>query len=165
MSHSITRRTALMSAAAVAALAVALPKGVLAATTHEVQMLNQHPEDKKLKMVFYPRIVVAEPGDTISFVATDKGHNSQSIDGMAPEGAAGWKGKINNGVEVTLDKPGFYGFQCAPHSALGMVGLVIVKGEGMMDNLEAAKAVKQRGKAEGAWNDIWAEVEGMDLTA
>ncbi|SMX42320.1 pseudoazurin [Maliponia aquimaris] len=164
MSHPITRRTALVTVAASALLA-ALPRQTLAATTHEIQMLNQHPDDRKLKMVFYPRIVVAEPGDTISFVATDKGHNSQSVDGMAPEGAEGWKGKINAAVEVTLDKPGFYGFQCAPHAAMGMVGLVIVKGEGMMDNLDAAKAVKQRGKAEGAWNDIWAEFEGMDLGA
>lgn len=161
----ITRRTALLSAAATASLALALPARVLAATTHDVQMLNKHPEDRKLRQVFFPRIIVVEPGDSVKFLATDKGHNAQSSDGMAPEGAAEFKGKINEEIEVTFDTPGFYGYQCQPHYAIGMVGLVVVKGEGMMDNLEAAKEVKHRGKAKAVWGDIWAEVDGMDLSA
>lgn len=160
----ITRRTALLSAAATASLVLALPSRVLAATTHEVQMLNKHPEDRKLRQVFFPRIITVEPGDTVKFLATDKGHNAQSSKDMAPEGAEEFKGKINQEVEVTFDVPGFYGYQCQPHYSIGMVGLVVVKGEGMMDNLDAAKAVTHRGKAKAVWGDIWAEVDGMDLT-
>lgn len=165
MEHLITRRRALfVSAAASAALAMTLPRAVLAAATHDVQMLNAHPDNKRLRQVFLPRVLVAEPGDTVRFLATDKGHNSASTKGMLPEGAAGWNGKINQDIAVTLEVPGFYGYQCTPHYAAGMVGLIIVKGPGMMDNLEAAKAVRQRGKAKAAWGDIWAEVEGMDLS-
>ncbi len=159
----ITRRTALMSAAASATLALSLPSRVLAATTHDVEMLNVHPEDRKLRQVFYPRIVTIEPGDTVRFLSTDKGHNSQTTDDMLPAGAEAWKGRINQEVDVTFDTPGFYGYHCLPHYALGMVGLVVVKGDGMMDNLESAKAVKHRGKANAVWEDIWAEVDGMDL--
>ena len=161
----ITRRTALLSAAATASLALALPGRVLAATTHEVQMLNVHPEDRKLRQVFFPRIVVIEPGDSIKFVATDKGHNAQSSKDMTPDGGAEFKGKINEEIEVTFDTPGFYGYQCQPHYAIGMVGLIVVKGEGMMDNLDAAKEAKHRGKAKAVWGDIWAEVDGMDLSS
>ena len=147
--------------AATALLAMARPG--FAMTTHEVQMLNAHPEDKKLRQVFFPRIQVVQPGDTVAFLSTDKGHNSASVRGMTPEGATTWDGKINNDIEVTFDTPGFYGYQCTPHASVGMVGLVIVQGEGMMGNLEAAQGVRQRGKAKQAWEDIWAEVEGMDL--
>lgn len=165
MTNLITRRTALLSAAASASLALTLPTRVLAATTHEVAMLNKHPEDRKLRQVFFPRIIMLEPGDSAKFIATDKGHNALSSKDMAPEGATAFKGKINETFEVTFDTPGFYGYQCQPHYAIGMVGLIIVKGEGMMDNLEAAKGAKHRGKAKAVWGDIWAEVDGMDLTA
>ena len=165
MTKLITRRTALLSAAATASFALALPRSVMAATDHAVQMLNKHPENSKLRQVFFPRIVVAAPGDTVKFLATDKSHNSRSSDGMIPDGAEPWNGKINEEIDVTLEVPGFYGYQCQPHYAIGMVGLVIVKGEGMMDNLEAAKSVRHRGKAKAVWGDIWAEVDGMDLSA
>lgn len=165
LDHFITRRSLLLSAAASVPLAWAVPRRPLAATTHEVQMLNSHPENRSLRMVFLPRVLVVEPGDTVTFVAADKGHNSASSDGMIPDGAEGWSGKINEAISVTLETPGFYGYQCAPHYAAGMVGLVIVRGAGMMENLEAAKSVRQRGKAKAVWGDIWAEVEGMDLGA
>lgn len=167
MPKLITRRTVMVSAAAAAAtFALGLPHRVWAeTTTHEVEMLNKHPDDPRMRMVFNPRIIEAQPGDTIKFLPVDKGHNSQSTDGMLPEGAEPWKGKINEEIDVTLEQPGFYGYQCLPHYALGMVGLIIVKGDGMMDNLEAAKEVNHRGKAKAVWDDIWAEVDGMDLSA
>jgi pseudoazurin len=84
---------------------------------------------------------------------------------MLPEGAETWKGKINKDISVTFDKPGFYGYVCTPHTSLGMVGLIIVKGDGMMDNMEAAKTVKQKGKARKAWKEIWEEVDKLDLGA
>lgn len=165
MPFNLSRRAAIFSGVAASALVVT-PQVALAQTTHEVQMLNRDPEDRKRLQVFIPRILVVEPGDTVNFVSVDKSHNSASVDGMIPDDTEEWNGRVSQDIAVTFDKPGFYGYQCTPHSTLGMVGLVIVKGDGMMDNLEAAQSVRQRGKAKQAWEEIWAEVEEMgDLTA
>ncbi|MEM9181475.1 MAG: pseudoazurin [Pseudomonadota bacterium] len=158
MSTFINRRTFI---AATSALALARPS--FAQTTHEVQMLNKHPENRRLSMVYLPRVLVVQPGDTVSFVGVDRGHNSASVDDMIPEGAEAWDGKINDDISVTLETPGFYGYQCTPHASVGMVGLVIVEGEGMMDNLETAQGVRQRGKAKQSWEEIWEEVAGMEF--
>jgi pseudoazurin len=160
----LTRRRALISGAAATTL-LATPAILHAATEHEVQMLNKHPDDAKLRNVFSPRILAVNPGDSVKFVAADKGHNSASAKGMIPEGTDAWKGKINEELSVTFEKPGLYGYVCTPHMALGMVGLVIVKGEGALHNIDAAKAAKQRGRAKQAWAEIWEEVAAMDMTA
>lgn len=143
------------------------PETTTEATTENsvvtVDMLNKHPEDKKQRYVFYPRVVSVKPGDTVLFKLVDRGHNSASIKGMLPEGAEDWNGKINKDVEVVFDTPGFYGYMCTPHSTVGMVGLVVVEGEGKMDNLEDAQSVKHRGKSKQAWEDIWEEAEEMGL--
>ena len=108
-------------------------------------------------------VEIAQPGDTIKFIATDPGHNSESIEEMMPEGVEGWEGDINDDVEFVVETPGFYGYKCTPHNSVGMVGLVIVQGDGMSDNLEAAKDVRQRGKARQIWDEIWEEVDALDL--
>ncbi len=164
MTTLLTRRQALISATAATTL-LATPAILHAATEHEVQMLNKHPEDAKLRNVFFPRLLAVDPGDSVKFVATDRGHNSASAKGMIPEGTGGWKGKINEELSVSFDKPGLYGYVCAPHVALGMVGLVVVKGEGALHNLDAAKSAKQRGRAKQAWAEIWKELAAMDLSA
>lgn len=166
MTVSITRRDALAALGSVATLA-ALPKVALADghATHEVMMLNKDPNDPTKKMLFSPRILQVNAGDTVKFVVTDKGHNSESIKGMIPKGAEKWKGKINKEVEITLDTPGFYGYQCKPHANMGMIGLIVVEGEGKLDNLEDAMGVKHRGKAKKAWKELWAEAEAAGLTS
>ena len=45
---------------------------------------------------------------------------------------------------MTFDKPGIYGVKCLPHYGMGMVAMVVV---GTPDNVDAAKAVPQPGKA------------------
>jgi pseudoazurin len=163
MSASLTRRRAL--ACTVAGLVpVAIPKTLFAAASHTVEMLNIHPENPRLRQVFVPRVLVVQPGDSVTFLATDRGHNSASVDGMTPEGGATWNGKINEEIAVALNRPGFYGYMCTPHASVGMVGLVVVQGEGMLDNFEAAQAVRQRGRAQQAWEEIWAEVAELGLT-
>lgn len=161
MTTTIDRRTLLATASAFAILPVT--KVAAQAEPAVVQMLNTHPEDSKRKMVFYPRITVVEPGQTVKFEAGDRGHNSEALKDMVPEGTEMWKGKINEETEVTLETPGFYGYKCTPHASVGMVGLIVVKGEGMLDNLEAAMKVRQRGRAKKAWEEIWAEAEEMGL--
>ncbi|MEM7422618.1 MAG: pseudoazurin [Pseudomonadota bacterium] len=135
------------------------------AADHSVAMLNKHPEIKKRRMVFDPWLITVQAGDTVTFVPTDKGHNSESIKGMIPDGAEKWKGKINKEIAITFDKPGFYGYRCTPHVSVGMVGMVIVEGDGKTDNLEAAQAVKHRGKAKKIFQEIWAEAETQGLLA
>ncbi|MEM8698684.1 MAG: pseudoazurin [Pseudomonadota bacterium] len=130
----------------------------------QIEMLNKAPEGKG-RMVFNPRILTMQPGDTVTFLATDKGHNAESIKDGIPDGAEAWKGKINEEVSITLSTPGFYCYKCKPHEASGMVGLIIVEGEGKLANLEAAKSIRSRGRAKKIWEEIWAEADAEGLTA
>ena len=155
----ISRREALLIAGGL----VLVQPSLAVAAAHSVEMLNRHPDDKKKRNVFLPRILTVQPGDTVNFVTVDRGHNSASIEGMLPEGAAEWKGKVSKDTAVTFDKPGYYGYLCTPHYALGMVGLIIVEGDGKLANLDAAKAVKHRGRARAEFEEIWAEAEAGGL--
>ncbi|MEM7076798.1 MAG: pseudoazurin [Pseudomonadota bacterium] len=156
----LDRRTLLMAGSA-----ALITRPALAAGSHEVQMLNKDPDDSKRRMVFLPNVIVVQPGDTINFLPVDRGHNCETVDGMMPESAEAWKGKINEEVSVTLEAPGFYGYQCTPHVSQGMVGLIIVDGEGKMDNFEAAKEVRQRGQAKKVWTAIWETVDAEGLAS
>ncbi len=119
-------------AAALAAMAVA---GAAQAADHQVQMLNK---GDKGAMVFQPDFIQAAPGDTVTFVPTDKGHDAESIKGMIPDGAEPFKGKISQELTVTLDKEGVYGVKCTPHYGMGMVALIVV---GKPVNLTEAEAL------------------------
>jgi pseudoazurin len=135
-----------------AALAALMSAGAAEAADHQVQMLNK---GEKGAMVFQPDLVVAAPGDTVTFVPTDKGHDAASIDGMIPDGAQPFKGEIGKPLTVTLDKEGIYGVKCVPHYGMGMVALVVV---GKPTNLEQAEAIKQPGKAKKVFQELFAEV-------
>lgn len=134
-----------------AALAALVPMAAQAAD-HEIQMLNKG--DKGV-MVFQPDFVQAAPGDTVTFVPTDKGHDAESIKGMIPDGAEPFKGKISQPITVTLTTEGVYGVKCTPHYGMGMVALIVV---GKPANLEAASAVKQIGKAKARFAELLAQV-------
>ena len=131
-------RKILMMATAVVLMTMA--GGALAAEV-EVKMLNKGVEGA---MVFEPALVKVAPGDTVKFVATDKGHNAETIKGMLSADATPFLGKNGEDVAVTFDKPGIYGVKCLPHYGMGMVAMVVV---GTPDNVDAAKAVPQPGKA------------------
>ncbi|MEO0863206.1 MAG: pseudoazurin [Pseudomonadota bacterium] len=94
------------------------------AETFEVKMLNNGSDGER--MVFEPAFIQAAPGDTIKFLATDRGHNAEVSKGMLPDGADAFKGKINEEIEVTLDVEGVYGVICKPHFAMGMVMTIAV---------------------------------------
>ncbi|SEI19592.1 pseudoazurin [Rhizobium tibeticum] len=103
---------------------------VLAATTmplmaadHLVQMLNKGATGA---MVFEPSFTKIVPGDTITFVPTDKSHNVESVKGLIPESAAAFKSKPSEQVQIKFDAPGAYVIKCTPHFAIGMVALVQV---------------------------------------
>ena len=165
MTFPVTRRDAMVGVSSVA-LAGLCPYVAIAEghATHEIMMYNKDPNDPKKKMVFAPHIVQINAGDTVKFVSAQKGHFSQSIKKMIPDGAEHWKGKMNKDMEITLTVPGFYGYQCTPHAGNGMVGLIIVEGEGKLDNLESAKKIKHRGKAKKVFKAIWEEAEASGYT-
>lgn len=83
-----------------------------------------------------PLVTYAMPGDTLKFVQM-AGHDTETIEGMFPEGATPWKAKLGEeGFSVKLDKEGAYIYKCNPHMTTGMVGAVVV-GEGAPQNLDA----------------------------
>jgi pseudoazurin len=90
----------------------------------QVKMLNKG-SDGKL-MVFEPSFIAIKPGDTVKFVAADKGHNAESVAGMLPAGAKPFKGRINEEIAVRFTQQGLYGYKCLPHVGMGMVGLIQV---------------------------------------
>lgn len=118
-------------------------------------MLNKGSDGQMMQ--FEPAFLQVAPGDTVTFVPTDKGHSSDSIDGMIPDGATPWQGKISQGITVTLTVPGVYGYKCLPHFGLGMVGLIEVGTS--PSNLEAAKAVALPPLAEKRMQALFAEVK------
>lgn len=128
-------------------------------TVIRVEMLNADPNDRTETMVFRPAIVKAKVGDTITFVPTDPSHQAQSIDGMVPEGVEGFKSAFNEEYSYVVPTPGVYGYKCLPHYGAGMIGLIIVEGEGMTDNLEAAKGVSHPGRAGTRFKALFEEAE------
>ena len=109
--------------------------GAALAESYEVQMLNTGSDGV---MVFEPAVLSINPGDSVTFKATNPGHNSESMEGMMPEGAEGWQGGMGQDVTVTFDQDGIYVYQCTPHLMMAMVGVIKV---GSGSNLEAIKTV------------------------
>jgi pseudoazurin len=136
------------------ALAALMATGTAYAADHEVKLLNKGEHGV---MVFEPNYVEAAPGDTVTFVPTDKGHDAASIDGMIPDGAQPFKGEISKPITVTVDKEGVYGVKCVPHYGMGMVALIVV---GKPVNLEQAKTAKQPGKAKKVMAELLEKAAG-----
>ena len=94
--------------------------GAALAESYEVQMLNAGADGV---MVFEPAVLSINPGDSVTFKATNPGHNSESMQGMMSEGAEGWKGGMGQDVTVTFDQDGVYVYQRTPHLMMAMVGV------------------------------------------
>ncbi len=87
-----------------------------------------------------PMITFAKPGDTLRF-KNMTGHDTQTIEGMIPEGATPWKSELGEeGYSVTVDKEGAWVYKCNPHITTGMVGVVVVGDARPPANLETLKA-------------------------
>ena len=103
--------------------------------TMEVKTLNRGPTGF---FVFDPDLVRIKQGDTIIFVATDKGHEIHSVPGLIPVGAKPFSGKLNQDTEVTFTEPGVYIVACQPHTLLGMVEVVVVGDPVNLDEIDPA---------------------------
>lgn len=112
------------------ALIISLPSF---AADHTIKMLSS---SNGQMMVFEPAVLKINVGDTVTWKATNPGHNTASINEMIPDQSQAWDGAINEEIKVTFTKEGVYGYKCTPHYILGMVGIVAVGDN--MSNLSSA---------------------------
>ena len=110
------------------------------AANHQLEMLNKLGKER---MVFSKKMISIELNDDVLWKSVDKGHNVQFI-GM-PDGAKKYKSKISKDASYKFEKPGIYLYQCTPHKAMGMIGIIVVGND--KSNLEAIKKVKVYGKS------------------
>lgn len=137
--------------AAALAMALLAAAGSARAADYTVKMKTQGSNGGI--MVFEPSYLAVQPGDTVTFEPTDPGHNAVSIDGMIPEGAQPFAGKLGEQVKVTMTQPGVYGYECTPHYPMGMVGVVVV-GPKPPANLAQAQAVEHPPRAKAVFDDL-----------
>jgi pseudoazurin len=103
------------------------------AADHTIEMLSS---SNGQMMVFKPAVLKINSGDTVTWKATNPGHNTASIEQMSADPALKWNGKINEELKITFTKEGVYGYKCTPHYILGMVGVISVGKN--LDNLSAS---------------------------
>lgn len=91
------------------------------AADHEVKMLNFGDAGS---MVFEPDYIKIQPGDTVTFKATNTSHFVESK--TVPEGADKFLSELDQDFTVKLDKEGVYVYVCPPHRMMNMTGLIQV---------------------------------------
>ena len=121
-------------------LAIPFFSGSAIAQNHTIDMLNKLGKER---MVFSKKVITINSNDDISWKSVDKGHNVEFI-GM-PDGVTKYKSKISKDANYKFTKPGIYLYQCTPHKAMGMIGLIIVGND--KSNLDKIKKVKVYGKS------------------
>ena len=124
------------------ALLVALPVPAVAADV-SVEMLNKAPNGRE-RNVFAPALIRIEPGDTVTWVSRDRGHNVEFVRGAVPDGVKPFRSALSKDAIYTFTEPGVYVYKCTPHYGMGMVGVVVV---GEPVNLADVQGKKYPGKA------------------
>lgn len=107
---------------------------------HQLQMLNR---GKHGMMAFEPTFLNVAPDNTITFLPTDRAHNTRSV--FSPANGASWNGNMDEEVTVMLEEEGVFVYQCDPHLALGMVGVIQVGKAGNLENA-GKQALTMRGR-------------------
>ncbi len=102
---------------------LSLWSGLAIAADTTIEMLNKL--DKEY-MVFSEKVIYIDSGDTVSWKATDKGHNVEFVKGAVPTGVEAFKSKLNVDTEYKFSIPGIYAYWCTPHKTMGMIGFVVV---------------------------------------
>ncbi len=106
-----------------------------------IEMLNKNKETKK-RMVYSQELVKIDAGQSIEWVPTAKGHNVEMLAG--PDGyELPKKTKLNDPVNMKFSVPGIYLYQCSPHAAMGMIGIIVVGGD--TSNKDAISSIKVTG--------------------
>ncbi|NEJ88753.1 pseudoazurin [Rhizobium leguminosarum] len=107
----------------VATAALIASAAPLMAADHQVQMLNNGTDGA---MVFEPGFLKIAPGDTVTFIPTDKSHNVETFKGLIPDGVSEFKSKSSEQYQVKFDVSGAYVLKCTPHVGMGMIALIQV---------------------------------------
>ena len=106
----------------------------ISAENFDIKMVNADASGQV--MVFDPPFIKANIGDTVTFLPTDMLHNSQSVPGLIPSSANSWNGAMNEKITIELNTEGVYVYQCTPHIALGMIGVIQVGEATNLDNIK-----------------------------
>ena len=119
------------------------------AADENIEMLNKLGKES---MVYSKKIARVNVGDTVTWLATSKGHNVEFIKGGVPEGVEKFKTKYNKDAEYTFNIPGIYAYWCTPHKSMGMIGFIVVGGD--KSNLEAIKKIRFSAKSKKIAPDL-----------
>ena len=119
------------------------------AADQTVEMLNRL---NKESMVFEPKIVRVNVGDTVLWKATDKGHNVEFIKKGVPDGVDKFKSKYNKDTQYKFTIPGIYAYWCTPHKNMGMIGFVVVGDD--KSNLDEIKKLRFSSKSKKIAPDL-----------
>jgi pseudoazurin len=124
------------------------------AETFEVQMLNKL---EKERMIYNPRIIHINSGDTIKWLSEDKGHNVAFTKKGVPTGVDLIKSNLNQDAEFTFTVPGIYAYNCTPHYGLGMIAFVIVDND--LSNFDQVAKIKYPGKSKKIAKELLEQIK------
>lgn len=121
--------------------------------TVNVDMLNKRADGER--MVYSQEIVNVKAGETVTWLPATKGHNVEFI--SVPKGVDKIKkSKMNKEFAYKFTVPGIYLYQCTPHKAMGMIGLVVV--DGNVDNKAKIAKAKVFGKSKKKLKKLLGEI-------
>jgi len=103
---------------------------------------------------FSVKIAKVNLNDKIVWKSSSKGHNVEFVE--TPKGVKKFKSKINKDATYEFKIPGVYLYQCTPHKAMGMIGIVVVGDD--KSNLDKIKKVKMRGKSKKILKELLKEL-------
>lgn len=108
-------------------------------------------------LIYNPLVVTIAPGDTVSWTNMST-HNTESIEGLIPEGAEMWMSEMSDNYSRTFTVEGIYIYKCTPHFGTGMGGAIIV---GNPVNLEELKNFGAKGATRRLVNKAIEAAEAM----
>lgn len=94
---------------------------------------------------YNPLVIKIQPGDTVAWENMPT-HDTQSLEGLIPEGAEAWHSKLGQNYERTFTVEGIYVYKCTPHIGAGMGGAIIVGNPVNLDQIIAADAKGAEGR-------------------
>ena len=103
--------------------------------------------------VFSEEILEIAVGTTVTWRATDKGHNVEMV---ASPTDMKFKSQNGKNASITFEAPGIYYYWCTPHKGMGMIGLVVV-GSDTSNKAEIAMA-KAVGKSKKKLEELLAQI-------
>ena len=121
------------------------------AKTVEIEMLNKLGKER---MLYSVKLAEVDVNDKIIWKSTTKGHNVEFV--VMPKGVKKFKSKINKDATYEFKVPGIYLYQCTPHKAMGMIGIVVVGND--KSNLDAVKKAKMRGKSKKVFKELLKDI-------